>query len=552
MRRAYWRIAAFALIGLSVLDGGAVTKVEVVVSPSLIYLRPGQDTVFQALVVGAKAQKVIWSASQGTITSSGVYTAGASGGSATITARWAHDRKQFGNATATVVVSPVSYSLARTDQFPQALPSPMPSWGGLYGIGTKWCDPAFSGLCSIRVTDGATSGSSQSTLQTADSGEQPLFTVDSKHLVVKTPGGREYVVGFDPTTEAVSRTPIAFRYDSVVASRHDPQLLYGADGTKLRFIRMKADWSGVESDQTLFDFATCLPNGFQLTWSGTFGTVLEDNSFRIAFSNTGGQGSGIYLAAYQTETIGTIGSGCYVLNTREGTVTGPNGFIGTVDDGVNPLLDRFTEHEGGGGQNPLYAMVGYSAKQPDGSSGCLAGSCPTNSPYVWEVGTTHLRPCSIECDGHAAKGYAGWETGKQYRLHRYSDPTQPLIPMAQFPPGFPDQHGSWVNTDEQDTPPAFLVSSAVNQAIPYPTWGYDEILAVASDGSQKTWRFGQTLNSGTSEYFIVQYAIGVVSQDGRWLAYASDSCGAGCPSPAPLGYDKKGKPRGDVFIRELR
>ena len=101
MRRAYWRIAAFALIGLSVLDGGAVTKVEVVVSPSLIYLRPGQDTVFQALVVGAKAQKVIWSASQGTITSSGVYTAGASGGSATITARWAHDRKQFGNATAT-------------------------------------------------------------------------------------------------------------------------------------------------------------------------------------------------------------------------------------------------------------------------------------------------------------------------------------------------------------------------------------------------------------------------------------------------------------------
>lgn len=527
--------------------------VQVTIAPDKAYLRSRQSVTFRAVVAGAKGQRVHWSATQGTITQAGVYTASGNG-TATITAAWSHNRRIKGTAIAAIIAPPVAYSTARTDQNVEQLPSTMPAWGGLTGVSTKWCNPAFSNLCTIRATDGQTALlAPQATLQTADSGEMALWAVDSRHVIVKGTGGGKYVIGFDPATEIVTRTPLTFGYDAVLFSRTDPQTMFALDGTKVRVIQAAVDWSAVASDTLLFDFATCLPDGFQVTWNGTFGAVLGDDSFRAAFSNTLGQGSGVYMAAYQTEAIGSVGPGCYVLNTQEGSVTGPNGPLGSIDDGVNPLADRFTMHEGGGGQNPQYSMVSYSVRQPKGESGCLAGDCKANNPYVWEIGTTHLRTCPIQCDGHSAKGYNYWAMGKKYRLHGYLDPKAPLTPLVDFPPDFPDQHGSWINTTEDDAPPAFLVSTDVTPIIPYPTWGYDEVLAVASDGSQTTWRFGQTLNSGKSIYFIVQNAVGVVSQDGRWVAFASDMCGAGCPKPAPLGYEADGKtPRGDVFIMEAK
>jgi hypothetical protein len=531
----------------------AQRNVHVTVTPASAYLRSSQSVTFHAVVSGTQAQNVRWSVTQGTITQAGAYTANGSG-TATITAAWSHNRRMKGTAVVAIIAPPVTYSTARTDENVEQLPSTMPAWGGLSGVSAKWCNPAFANLCTIRATDGQTALlSRQATLQTADSGEMALWAVDSWHLIVKGTGGAKYVIGFNPATELVTRTALTFGYDAVLFSRTDPQTMYALDKTKVHVIQAASDWSGVSSDALLFDFASCLPEGFRVTWNGTFGAVLGDNSFRAAFSNTLGQGSGVYMAAYQTEAIGSVGPGCYVLNTQEGTVTGPNGYLGSVDDGVSPLADRFTMHEGGGGQNPQYSLVSYSVHQPKGASGCLAGDCRANNPYVWEIGTTHLRTCPIQCDGHSAKGYNYWAMGKKYRLHRYLDPKAPLTPLVNFPADFPDQHGSWINTTQDDAPPAFLVSTDVTPIIPYPTWGYNEVLAVASDGSQKAWRFGQTLNSGKSIYFIVQNAIGVVSQDGRWVAFTSDMCGAECPVPAPLGYEKDGKtPRGDVFIMEAK
>ena len=50
----------------------------------------------------------------------------------------------------------------------------------------------------------------------------------------------------------------------------------------------------------------------------------------------------------------------------------------------------------------------------------------------------------------------------------------------------------------------------------------DEELAFASDGSQLLYRFGHNYNTGSNPGFGIQSAIGVISQDGKMLAYTSD------------------------------
>jgi len=265
--------------------------VQVTIAPDKAYLRSRQSVTFRAVVAGAKGQRVHWSATQGTITQAGVYTASGNG-TATITAAWSHNRRIKGTAIAAIIAPPVAHSTARTDQNAEQLPSTMPAWGGLTGVSTKWCNPAFSNLCTIRATDGQTALlAPQATLQTADSGEMALWAVDSRHVIVKGTGGGKYVIGFDPATEIVTRTPLTFGYDAVLFSRTDPQTMFALDGTKVRVIQAAVDWSAVASDTLLFDFAICLPDGFQVTWNGTFGAVLGDDSFRAAFSNTLGQGS---------------------------------------------------------------------------------------------------------------------------------------------------------------------------------------------------------------------------------------------------------------------
>ena len=98
---------------------------------------------------------------------------------------------------------------------------------------------------------------------------------------------------------------------------------------------------------------------------------------------------------------------------------------------------------------------------------------------------------------------------------------------------------------KKDLNPLFAVTTNVNPPNQiYPSPAYDEVIAVTTDGSGKRYRFGQTFNSGNSKYFIVQNAIGVVDQSGKYLLFSSDWQGT-------LGTENDGTPRGDVFIMEL-
>ena len=56
----------------------------------------------------------------------------------------------------------------------------------------------------------------------------------------------------------------------------------------------------------------------------------------------------------------------------------------------------------------------------------------------------------------------------------------------------------------------------------YCSAGYGEMLAFSTDGLQTLYRFGHNFNTGSNPGFGTQSDIGVVSQDGKMLAWSSD------------------------------
>ena len=99
------------------LSGTAVTTsgstVSVTVSPSTASLQPGQQAQFMATVSGTSNTGVTWTASAGTLTSGGFYTAPSSAGSYTITATSMADSGKSASAVVTVT-QPISISVSPT------------------------------------------------------------------------------------------------------------------------------------------------------------------------------------------------------------------------------------------------------------------------------------------------------------------------------------------------------------------------------------------------------------------------------------------------------
>ena len=260
----------------------------------------------------------------------------------------------------------------------------------------------------------------------------------------------------------------------------------------------------------------------------------------MAYSNAGDQGSGIYAVVYK------VGSGCSMLNTRTGQVGGDWGSKGTIN-----IADRWTIHNVKLSKDGNWLIV---ASQNCSSSICSMG------PYFWQIGTTNITFCGAagSCSGHWTEGYTHWENNDNSPManqviRSFAQATSTSNLTSIFPPGITaplDQHQSWNNVDPADTLPFF--STTWSTTSPFPAPWYNEIIAVAADGSGKTWRFAHSFITAHSQRFSTEYAIGTVSQDGRFFIFSSDWMGKlGSESGATtctIGRDC----RGDVFVVELR
>lgn len=385
-------------------------------------------------------------------------------------------------------------------------------------------DPNF-GNQIVRVTDRATFGNRS--LQTADSGTPNLWNKDSTLLVVRDTNATSLVMSFDPVTmKARLRTDwqYAFATRALSFSRVDPQILFMVTSSQPggpKTILQQVDFRR-QVTTNVYNFAKCLPPSFLANWSGTLSVNRDDTVFTVALSDKG-QDLGFYALTY------TAGKGCRVWNTKTGEVKGDWGPVGPIS-----IPDRFGIHAMSASAGGNVAIL---------SSGKCWTTC-ADGPYFWDVSTLEVKP-GIDL-GHSAKGSTQLITAEhfgQWRAQPYDDPTSAhtVIPAHMLPAGFSgDKHASWNNVDANDLNPFFSTNSHLWP--PEAAWEAEVIGIDPSSGI--VYRFCSTYNSGRSRYFIGKYAVGVVSQDGKFLAFTSDAL-------KTLGFDAKGRHRVDVFVVRL-
>jgi hypothetical protein len=246
----------------------------------------------------------------------------------------------------------------------------------------------------------------------------------------------------------------------------------------------------------------------------------------------------------------TAGKGCTVYNTQTGQITGDWGTQGSVT-----IPDRFTIHNVKLSKDGNWLVIVNST--------CFAGTCA--GPFFWQIGTNTINACSLGCDGHWTEGHSTWingdgtpvgsvtqyETG-QYKARSFSASGSPRLLISQFPAGLQspfDEHASWNNADPTDSYPFFSATWTTNTS-PWVTW-YNEVIGVSPiDG--KVWRFASTNITAKSQTFSTKYAIGSISQDGRFFAFSSDWMGTLGSVTGSASCTIGSNCRGDVFVVELQ
>jgi hypothetical protein len=450
---------------------------------------------------------------------------------------------------------PPTYNCSRTDLQIVQVPSTLPNVGTLSGANTIVSDPDF-GNRIVRVTDAntdPTSGYKNRTYETTASGsaDDNLWNTDSTLFLVQDTGtfgvpfafnpstfqvGRLYVSSY-PTTNGLKILPGAGNW-----SRVNSQVLYVFPKTAIG----KYDFTNrttPPSMQTVFDFTTgthCLPSGYTPIWQTMGGVSGGDTVIGMAYSNTGGQETGVNVVAYK------VGSGCSALNTETGQVTGDWGASGTINS-----TDRFTVHNVKMSKDGNWLIIT--------SNVCTSGTCAAN-PYFWQIGTTNLENCGQggSCGGHYTEGYTHWINNygapwASQQIRTFSDPTVVSVVNQNYPSTSDwnmDQHQSWNNVQPGDSLPFFSTTASI--VTPFTVPWTNEVIAIATDGSGKTWRFAHNFITSRSPNFSTTWGIGTVSQDGRFFLFSSDWMGKlGSESGATtctLGSDC----RGDVFVLELK
>src|SRR5262249_28702930 len=89
------------------------SAIQISISPASVALQPGAQQTFTAAVAGSPNTTVTWTATGGTVSSGGLYTAGRTAGNFTVTATSVADPAR--SATATVSIKPVQVSVSPTN-----------------------------------------------------------------------------------------------------------------------------------------------------------------------------------------------------------------------------------------------------------------------------------------------------------------------------------------------------------------------------------------------------------------------------------------------------
>jgi len=396
---------------------------------------------------------------------------------------------------------------------------PLPKIGP---AGFRFNDPTF-GCPLVRVSD-ETTAEGRSIVTPAPAFCNPWNT-DSTLFCVMAEGSRNIPFRFDPKTMTASRIedlPFLPEIGNEIAfSRHEPNICFGKN--RPRKVIQRFDFStATATDVVDVGRLTGLEPGYLGTLSVSANDVLA-----LVFGGPV-QDASPYLLLYDLK------SGKHRLwNTKQGTLDG------------KPVSGApgFTQHTG------LVDLSGrYVVTLGPGVTG----------PIVWDTKTDEIRPVTAEKQGHHVLGYAAMVNDVHKWVYRTLDRQGIDRPrdLMTHPAGEPyfayDSHVSWNNARPKLQVPVVLSTyHAVEMGDPKCVWG-DEVIAVATDGSKKVWRFAHHRSAvyargadrTTSKSNFWDSPRGNVSQDGRFYMFTSNW-------EDTLGQDSHDRYREDVFIVKL-
>ncbi|HUW58310.1 MAG TPA: hypothetical protein VMZ92_16865 [Planctomycetota bacterium] len=416
---------------------------------------------------------------------------------------------------------------------------PKPDLPKIGPAGFTFEDPTF-GCPLVRVSDEKTFNSDP--VHTPAGAAQNTWNTDSTLFVVQTGGGRAIPFRFDPKTLKVSRIPGLDTLPGIGGdtpfSYREKDVCFGKDVRRNVIVRF--DFAAKEAADVL-DVTRVTGLEVVNRHLGAFGVSAND-CLNLTFGGDG-QNRDMYLLWYDTKT-----GKSHVWNTLEGTIDGK-----PIPDAV-----KFTQH----------------ASEID-RSGRYIWTTPgrgSNVPWVWDVEQGTVYPMTVQAMGHRAVGYGDMVNDPHIMLYRTLDAEGLRNPkvLAPHPPGEPyfayDSHQSWNNAREGKHVPVLMSTyHPLERGDPKCAWG-DEVIAVATDGSKRVWRFAhhrsvvhmpardadgqramprdRTKMAATQPYNFWDTPRGNVSQDGRFFMFTSNW-------EDTLGKDRAGRFRQDVFIVKL-
>ncbi|MCL2645373.1 MAG: hypothetical protein FWD61_00030 [Phycisphaerales bacterium] len=404
---------------------------------------------------------------------------------------------------------------------------PKPALPQLGPAGTIIKDPTF-GCPVLRVTDEKTDNSDS--LVTPAGSEQNPWNTDSTLFCVMSAGQRNIPFRFDPKTMTATRIKDLPYVPGIMGvapfSYHDKDICWGKIAGRNAIVQY--NFSTGKSEEIL-DVAKI--TGLEVKGMHAF-TISANDMLCLTFGSES-QDKDPYCLVYDPKT-----QTHHLYDTKAGKIDGKDvpglGFL-QHSSHINPS-GRYVELFAGGGGGAQRGVV------------------------FWDIEKGAVYDMKNKASGHMVQGYGEVinQADTWYRREISAQGVTRPEPLTTHPPGERyfayDGHISWNNTRPDLKPPVVLSTYHIEErGDPKMAWG-DEILAIATDGSQKVWRFchhrsiyhapakpGEKPTRPTNFWDCPR---GNVSQDGLFYMFTSNW-------QESLGKDSRDRFRTDVFIVKL-
>ena len=517
------------------------------VSPAQITLQPSQVQQFTAMLGSAATSGVQWSISPsiGSITAGGQYTAPSAISQAQTVTVLATAPSQTASATINLAApAPTSTSAgynAISDTIPRA-EGPAPALGPANSV---YIDPDF-GTRLLRVTDQNSIAGKTAIDLFGAAGWQSEFSADSSKLVISSADGFFYFYKFDPVAfqaslimdPADSTQPFTLSNLWVGGfSYQNPNVVYGMTTGLTNHTIMQYDLS-TNQTTAIANIDSFLPSQDQ-DWSGSsplYRSVYNDyfdnnfvapaSHYIVVYSKVNNQAAVINVA---DSTFKAFNSSAYVP-LGGGTLPSPSGSMHGVE------IDK----------SGRYVAISFNDSNANVYVDLQSGTW-TNDLYFHRV--TGFGSVVVDSGNQNSNDSDG------YYLANLSNPAQrQWLGSNPNPPNRwnSDGHPSWNNARPGALLPFIVDNQVVYTSIFPPRSWDDELLGVATDGSNKVWRFAHMHSYRTGFYWTTPFSH--VSPDGKYALFTSNwggTLGTASDNQGSFNGSPLDQKRVDVFLVEL-